>query len=307
MTDIWVCSNCASVNRQRSSSCYKCGAPQTDATGAMAEHRVVEAVANRSVRRYRGSTLIFLVASALVLAVATLGLVILLDSLRDVDAIRSALVTAIQTRTPSGEALAAGADRLAGAEQLHLVLLLAAVVAFGAWLSRVVSNIPTLGGGIPATSPTRAFIYPCIPLWNLIKVPGIMQDVLYRLDPKAGGFFMILIAWFGLVGSWFVSLIGGWVIAFVGVRDVTVAAQARSTDAIVAAAVRAFDQLIALEVVTALMVAGGAAVLVLVMARIERRAKARDAEIRAAAAAAFGTGAAGVAESASGEGMPGTV
>jgi len=295
MTDIWVCSNCASVNRQRSSSCYKCGAPQTAATGAMAEHRVEAAVANRTVRRYRGSTLRFLIASTLVLAVATLGLVILLDSLRDVAAIRNALVAAVTTQTSSRDAFTQGADRLAGAEQLHFVLLVAAVAAFGGWLSRVVTNIPTLGGGLPGTTPTKAFIYPFIPLWNLIKVPGMMQDVMYRLDPKAGGFFMVLIAWFGLVGSWFVSLIGSWVITFLGVRDMSAAARAGSTKGILDAAVRAFDQLVALEVATAALVAGGAVVLVLVMARIERRARARDAEVRTAVHAAVATDAMGAA------------
>ena len=29
MTDIWVCSTCHSINRQRNDRCYKCGGPQS--------------------------------------------------------------------------------------------------------------------------------------------------------------------------------------------------------------------------------------------------------------------------------------
>ena len=29
MTDIWVCGNCHSINRQRSKNCYKCGSAQS--------------------------------------------------------------------------------------------------------------------------------------------------------------------------------------------------------------------------------------------------------------------------------------
>ena len=39
MNDIWVCSQCSSINRQRSGNCYKCKAPQSQATGAMADVR----------------------------------------------------------------------------------------------------------------------------------------------------------------------------------------------------------------------------------------------------------------------------
>ena len=40
MTDIWVCGNCHSINRQRSKNCDKCGAAQTvAATDGGATHR----------------------------------------------------------------------------------------------------------------------------------------------------------------------------------------------------------------------------------------------------------------------------
>ena len=86
-------------------------------------------------------------------------------------------------------------------------------------------NVPALGGGTPGTTPTKAFIYPLIPFWNLFKTPPMIQDALYRLDPKAGGFFMILVAWVGLVGSAIFSFLAGW---WVNLRIATRRRNARS-------------------------------------------------------------------------------
>ena len=143
---------------------------------------------------------------------------------------------------------------------------------------------PGPGGGTPGTSPTKAFIYPLIPIWNLVKTPGMIQDALYRLDPQAGGFFMVLIAWIGLVGSWLVSFIAGWVLSARLVGDIVGAeTQAAVGDAFTSY----FDASVAVDVATSLMVAAGAVVLILVMARIERRARHRDAEIRTLTLAAL--------------------
>ena len=150
---------------------------------------------------------------------------------------------------------------------------------FGAWLSRVIANIPALGGGVPSTSPMRAFIYTLIPLWNLIKVPGMLQDALYRVEPRAGGFFMVAAAWFGLVGSWIVSFVGGWIISIGLVQAIV---DAPTLPAAVRAVQGSLDQAFALSTITSAMVAGGAVILVILIARVERRCAARDAEIRAA-------------------------
>ncbi len=109
----------------------------------------------------------------------------------------------------------------------------------------------------------------------------MIQDALYRLDAQAGGFFMILFAWFGLVGSWFISFIANIVIAILLARDVGRAIEAGSRPQVVDAAMAAFDRSVAVEIAAAAMVAIGAVILVLVMARIERRSRARDAEVRA--------------------------
>ena len=176
-------------------------------------------------------------------------------------------------------------DRLAVPETIHLGLVIAALIAFALWLSRVISNVPALGGGVPGTTPTRAFVYTLIPIWNLFKVPGMVQDALYRLDPQAGGFFMIMVAWFGLVGSWLVSIVANIVIGIALASGITLAVAARSRELAADALLAAVDQSVAVTVATSIMVVVGASLLVLIMARIERRARARDREIRVVAAA----------------------
>jgi hypothetical protein len=277
MNDIWVCSTCNSVNRQRSSSCYKCHASQDQATGAMSDHRIEAAVINRTAARYRSSWLLFVFASTMIATFAAFGIVLLIASFADVAWYREQIAAIVNGAPIDQTALDARAARLADPGLVRLGIGILALLAFGTWLSRVVSNIPVLGGGTPGTTPTKAFVYPLIPLWNLIKVPGMIQDALYRLDPQAGGFFMVLIAWIGLVGSWIVSFLAGWVLSAKLVGDLMDAETAKAAGMAVQGF---FDASVAVDVITSVMVAAGAVVLIFVMARIERRARHRDAEIR---------------------------
>jgi len=214
----------------------------------------------------------------LIIALAILGIVIVIANLSAEQAVRSQITAILDGAAYDPASLAAQLDPAAAAELVRLVVLVAAVIAFGAWLSRVIANIPVLGGGLPSTSPLRAFIYTLIPLWNLIKVPGILQDALYRVEPRAGGFFMVAAAWFGLVGSWIVSFFGGWVIGFSLVRAVV---DAPTKEAAVQALQGSIDQSFALDALTSAMVVIGALILVLLIIRVERRCAARDAEVRA--------------------------
>jgi hypothetical protein len=285
MNDIWVCSQCSSINRQRSSNCYKCKAPQSMATGDMAEVRVESAIANRMYVRYRSGRFLFIMAAGLILAVGMLGLLLVLASLSDLDLVRKVIRAAATGATVNDNEILARSNRLVVPQTIHLGLAVAAVLAFALWLSRVISNIPALGGGVPSTTPTKAFVYTLIPIWNLWKVPGMVQDALYRLDAQAGGFFMIIVAWFGLVGSYLVSVIANVVIGVALTGNLMDAIAAKSREDAVDAIFAALDQTVALNVITSVMVVVGASLLVLVMARIERRARARDREIRTVAAA----------------------
>ena len=111
-------------------------------------------------------------------------------------------------------------------------------------------------------------------------MPGTIQDVLYRLDPKAGGFFMVAIAWVGLVGSWIISVIAA---RYLSVRIVFDIRNATSLGEAVDSVRGLVSAAFIIDIVTAILTALGALVLIMVMIRIERRSQARDAEVRAAA------------------------
>ena len=282
MTDIWVCSSCHSINRQRDQRCYKCGAGQEEATGALADVRTQLALETRTAVRYRSSWLRAVVASAFILAVAILGIVVLVLSLDAVWFIRDQIDIAVQTGEIDQAEFVRRAAPAIVPGLVQQVCALGALIFFSAWLSRAVENVPALGGGTPGTTPTKAFVYPFIPIVNLIKVPPMIQDVLYRLDPKAGGFFMILIAWVGLVGSAIVSFVVSW---WADIRIASIARNATTLGEAIEDLRAAFDIQIYVDIATTVAVSIGATILVVVIFRIETRARARDREIRAAALA----------------------
>jgi hypothetical protein len=284
VTDIWVCSTCSSINRQRNDRCYKCGARQSEATGALADTRTTQAIQSRAVVRYRGSLIRAIIAAGFIIAVAVLGVIVLNESLDAVRYLRDQIPDILQTGVIDEAELTRRAAGAIVPATTQTICAIGALLFFSAWLSRVVANIPALGGGTPGTTPTRAFVTPLIPIYNLFKTPPIIQDALYRLDPKAGGFFMILIAWIGLVGSWIVSFIAGW---WVNLRILTIGPNAETLGDAIDAVQQAYDVQVVVSIITTLMVSGGAIVLVLVMFRIESRARARDREVRHAFAASL--------------------
>jgi hypothetical protein len=221
---------------------------------------------------------IAVVAGVLITAVALLGLYLLILQASGLADLKAAFAPGISA-TAAQALLQSESQRLAAPSLLRGGLTILAVLAFAIWLSLVTMNVPALGGGTPSRSPVKALVYPLIPILNLIKVPGMILDVLYRVDPQSGGAFMVIAAWMGLVGSWFVSIIGSWIIAIAAVGRIV---DAGSLGAVAAVLSDTLDQSLVLTVVTEVMIAGGAILLVVLMARIERRCAARDREIRAA-------------------------
>ena len=241
------------------------------------------AIETRMVVRYRSSWLRAVLAGGFLVAVAVLGIVLLVLSLDDLAYFRSEIPHLIQGLVDEDELARRVADSVVPGI-LQLICSLLALIFFAAWLSRATMNVPALGGGTPNATPTKAFIYPFIPVLNLIKVPGMIQDVLYRLDPRAGGFFMILIAWVGLVGSALISFVVG---IWVNLRIASIVDNAKTIDEAVGAIQGVYDIEVLVEILTTIMISIGAIVLVFVIIRIETRAQRRDREIRAAATAAI--------------------
>jgi hypothetical protein len=281
MTDVWVCGECHSLNRQRANRCYKCGAEQNKAaTGEMATLRQEQAIANRHVVAYRPAAALGMAASIFLLGLAAVSIAVALQSTTIQRFAIGQLDLLKETGSLDRVAFNEMATSAATLSVVRLAIILPTLLFFAAWLSRVVSNVPALGGGWPGISPWRAFVTTLVPGLNLRTVPGVIHDVLYRLDPKAGGFFMVAIAWVGLVGSWVISAIAS---RYLTARITFDVVNASSLDEAIDSVRGSLNAAFVIDVATGVLIAIGAVVLVLVMIRIERRARARDVEIRAAA------------------------
>jgi hypothetical protein len=283
MDDAWVCSTCKSLNRRRDDRCYKCHGPREVAMPTEGPStRLTSAAINRQVRDYLPSWPLAALAGGLIVAVSLLGIVILVREASGYGQLKEAFLVALAGNTEAiDSALAEATAGSTGVGLVHLGLSGLALLCFAAWLAVATMNVPALGGGIPPRGPIRVFVYTLIPLWNLVKVPPMVHDVLYRLDPEAGGFFLVIAAWIGLIGARFVSWFGSWFITFTAIQAVFAAPSLEEASAAFGAML---DQTFALGIVVEVMIAVGAILLVVLMARIERRAMLRDREIRAAVA-----------------------
>jgi uncharacterized protein DUF4328 len=281
MTDVWVCGECHSINRQRNSRCYKCGARQVDAdTGELATHRQEQAIATRAVIAYRPALALAIAAAIFLLGLVAVSLASIGESLT-IQRVANEQLDVLKATGHIDRAAFAAIDASDDTLMIvQLAIILPLLVFFAAWLSRVVANVPALGGGIPGTTPANAFIRTLIPGVNLRSVPGIIHDVLYRLDPTGGGFFMVATAWVGLVGSWLVSIVARYYLnarVFADVRN------AASLDEAVESIRTLLAAAVVVDIVTGILIAIGALVLIMLMLRIERRSQVRDAEVRAVA------------------------
>ena len=281
MTDVWVCGTCHSLNRQRANKCYKCGAAQaTAATGEMATHRQEQAIASRQFVAYRPAGALGMAAAFFLLGLAVVSVATAVQSTR----ILAFANTQLDRLKATGTLDQAAFDEMARSTDtlglVRLAIIVPLLLFLALWLSRVVSNVPALGGGIPGTSAVRAFVTTLVPVLNLRTVPGTIQDVLYRLDPKAGGFFTVAVAWVGLVGSWILAVVAS---RYLSLRVTFDILNATSLDDAIESARGSITAATVVDVVTGALIAIGALVLIVVMIRIERRSSARDAEVRAVA------------------------
>ena len=266
----------------RDGVCYHCRAPRSDAMETPGlDLRAQNAAAERSVSSYVISWPLALISVVLMVAVAVLGLIVLKLQVDDYPRLRQAFVDAMSSGTGDfGSSLVVQSVQVALLSTLRMGLVLIALLTFAGWLALVTRNVPLLGGGTPSRSPVRVFIFTIIPLWHLLKVPGMIQDALYRVDPKEGGAFMVLAAWIGLVGSAFVNTLGSWGITTTAIRAAVPAIEANSQAGLLKVFTDVLDQTFWLAVVVELMIAFGTIVLAGIMVRIESRCAARDREIR---------------------------
>lgn len=209
MDQVWVCASCRSVNQRREGRCYRCRTPRELVEADPASLVVAGAGsaaaggAEALVPKYRSS------AQRAALAQLLLGATIVTAVVSS--ALGANLVNQVLEGTlRDDDVLTVG---LVGLGALGIAVM--ALIAWSAWLSRVVANVPAVGGGWPNVTPTAAFLENLVPGLNVLRVPAIVRDVMRRLDAAGRGEPLIVAAWLGLVGGLVLPRAGRWVLAFV--------------------------------------------------------------------------------------------
>jgi len=195
----WVCGSCRSINEARQGRCYRCHAPR-DLAAVDPETMPVTGTIPQAGRapRYRSSSIRAGVARNLIL----LALVV---------TVAGGLVARLVADRLLGGSAALGAsiDLFTVVAIVQLAAVALALVAWAAWLSRVVGNLPAVGAGYPNVTPRAAFLENFVPFLNFLRVPAILRDVVRRLDPGGRGDALIAAAWLGLVGGILVPRFAG--------------------------------------------------------------------------------------------------
>src|SRR6266508_3109580 len=160
--DNWVCGTCRSINSRRSDHCYRCHAP-----------RIVAEVDPHNLPSADHATEV---------------------QSRPLNPYRRSRERAIVAVIPvSHLELPLTA--------LWVLLAVGALVAWAAWLSRVVDNLPALGVGYARVSPQIAFVENFLMGRNLYSMPARVREVTQKLHRAGGGDEILAVAWLALFGS----------------------------------------------------------------------------------------------------------
>jgi hypothetical protein len=211
--DRWVCGTCRSINSRRSDHCYRCHAPrlvaEVDPHNLPSGDHATEAQ-SRPLHEYRSARQRAIVASVLIVAASVVSIV---GWLAQSQAILAAIEVEDQATADTPErAVGIAFDAVIPVSHLQLpltalwvLLAVAALVAWAAWLSRVVDNLPALGVGYARVSPQIAFVENFLMGRNLYSMPARVREVTQKLHPAGGGDEILAAAWLALFGS----VIGG--------------------------------------------------------------------------------------------------
>jgi hypothetical protein len=193
----WVCGNCRSVNRAADTRCYSCRVPRTLALDPNAREAPARKLAadtppdkQAAAARELGATLRDTGSLATLAQVAVL-LVTAITLARVVLVIRFV----IDAPTLDTDAALAQLPALVIIQYVDLGAWFLGLVAWGAWLGRVVGNIPGLGGGWPHATPRSTFLTTLIPGGNLYWTTSIMREVLTSLSPAGSPRLGAITAW----------------------------------------------------------------------------------------------------------------
>jgi hypothetical protein len=189
--DFWACRVCRSINGLRADRCYSCHTPREVAAVKPTDLSVTE----REPPPGPTGTYVSSEGRAVWVTIAAVAFIL-------------ATFIALWMNWQVGD-LRASADR-AAADQLFqerapfllvpTVLGILALVAYGAWISRAVANLPPLGAGYSRVSSSWAFLEPLIPGLNLYSLPARAGEVVQKLGGSGKGLPMIAISFFLIIG-----------------------------------------------------------------------------------------------------------
>ena len=283
MLDVWVCSSCHSLNRERAHKCYKCGATRSTATGQGADLRAQRAIQAQLIAPVRNTLPLAGVASIFLLGLVGLEIVTSVIELQIAPQVNDAVDAVMNgggVDTTPLDSLFAGLDSYT---LPTLLCFLASWAAIGAWLGVSVANMPGLGAGAPPIDGVRVFLYSLIPIYTFRHVPRVTQALLYKLDPRAGGMLVLTLAWVGLFGSYVLSWLARW---FIGVRIASDAFNATSLEEFGQSVKGLMAGAVFVDILCSTLIVVGVLALIATVLRVERRRAARVREIETALATA---------------------
>jgi hypothetical protein len=261
VTDVWVCTKCKSINREREDRCYSCGSHKDEV--AAPDVTTLEpdgTIASRRQRGYASSTPFAIVAGLLLSFVAATGLYLALEDLGSFAREREAFLTAIAGMDATHARfflVDLGHERALGL--FHHAITVAAMLAFWVWLSR--------DGRTERPS-------------DIDDAPRLVRAGMDRLGADAVGFTLLVVAFLALVGGFLVDNYGTVAISQTALGVVV---GKPAPDAYASAYGAALDRTMTLKVITQVVTAVGAMLLVVVIARGELRTAAHNRAIREAA------------------------
>lgn len=192
----WVCGNCRSINQPGTTRCYSCRAPNALAVHAD-DRGVATKVDERTTPAQRAQLAskggaVYKSSAGRALVVQLMVVVVTLVTLIEIVALEA---TVAKIEIASEEDLVAAGRLLLLLLGAQLATWFVGFIAWGAWLSRVVSNVPALGGGWPTSTADAAFVSSIVPGYNLYSATSILRDAMTRLSDAGKTRMGLLTAW----------------------------------------------------------------------------------------------------------------
>jgi ribosomal protein L40E len=190
--DIWICNVCRSINPINSNRCYRCHTPIQIAAAKPDElsvHQKPQTAHTTPVGTYRTTESLAVLVTVGAVAFMLAGLLALWTN-----------YTINDLRASDGRE---AANALFQQRLLFLipapVIGVLALLAYAAWIRRIIENLPALGLGFARVSPTWAFVEPLIPGFNLYSIPARIAEVIEKLGGHLYATALIGLAWFLVV------------------------------------------------------------------------------------------------------------